>query len=233
VDDWRTGINVFRDLVPDLVVRELDPGGLVPDGTVRDFLAWTLFLLGLALVIRVGVSVARRLWWWRQGLSLVEPSSAVAMWLRRVAGIGAVALPWLGLARLHQVSQDPSPWLVGAGVCGGIWLLTLAADHNRLAFDRRQRAIVHRRGWAGGSLTESIWPLQSVLICEDGQPWSEPEPGAPKRRLEAQAQLQQELLDVLGSPRRTERWLARLVVEVDGIPGRATAAGETTAEDLR
>ena len=72
-------------------------------------------------------------------IALVEPTSPAGVWAQRLTGLGAVVLPWLGLMRLRQAGAHPMPWLIAALLCGLVWLLVTASDHNRLAFDRKAK----------------------------------------------------------------------------------------------
>ena len=164
-------------------------------------------------------------------IALVEPTSMAGVWTQRLTGLGAVVLPWLGLMRLRQAGAHPMPWLIAALLCGLVWLLVTASDHNRLAFDRNRQAIVLQRGWAGGLLTESVWPLQSVLICEDGRLLSQRESPTHRARLAVRPHIDPSMTSVLGGPRQLERWLGRLIVALGGVPVAmprlASAAGNS------
>lgn len=228
--EWFNGFALFRDTLPEPVVRLLDPGGAVPEAAVRQAVAVAVASLALALWVRLGVAAGERLWWRLRGLAAVEPASPRGTWLRRLAGMVAMGSPWLALVHLHCTGVLLRGWSVAAGVAWGAWVLLRAADHHRLAFDRRSDAVLDRRGWAAGPWTEQRWSLTEVFICEDGQAL----PNAALRRKGLRVRPSAGLWPVwtarLGSEARARAWLGRLASEVGAVAVMAPPASVALSE---
>jgi hypothetical protein len=215
--EWFTGFALFRDTLPEPVVRLLDPGGAVPEGAVRQAVAVAVASLALAFWVRLGLAACERLWWWLRGLAAVELASPRGTSMRRLAGMVAVGSPWLALVQLHWAGTLWRGWPVAAGLAWAAWVLLRAADHHRLAFDRRSDAVLDRRGWAAGPWLEQRWHLTEVFICEDGQALPTAAHRPKGLRVRPNAALWPVWIARLGSEPQARAWLGRLASDVGAV----------------